>query len=624
MSKKKLFKELHNLPPRLRKHEANKPPGITEKYGCTWNSKNQLCDFTITGIYYYTIKFPDSSRKIISILELKKKDKITLCEIPISEVNAENIAPYLPTDYFYSVSEKIFNREFKKIILYSLFGKEPQEYQMLEQGYNRVEASDSNNSKMIFCLGNKTINMSDDDAVINDSKMALKPYDNNANCIGTILRMINMSDTFAMLLIAVLAAFSKTLFAEDAGFTAYVYGDTSCGKTTAANFFTNIFASEDNVMSLSSEKKEIHKLSGFRHIPIVVDDLNKTASSRIRNSNEEKISAFIQKNEGIGNSIYKGINGRSNHVAFLTAEYIIKNESTINRCLLIHIIEALTQSQFDFLAENQPKYIAFVIDYIEWICRYYEKVKLKAQNEFKLPVTSGEQDKNIVTSVSRLQNTKRILDVTLSVFKMFMTEHHKIDDKKIAQYINCCQRCIDDCIYDTSEYLKKLKTDEKIGCNYVNILSGMLLDREYSPVTNKVDKYSKTLKFYNSTGIIGKGCFYYDGEYICVRGNVLLQWLRQEMKLEEEPKLTVVTKQLEHHGLLKRVGGENTSYLYVEGIKKYKHYFINTDRLVEIKRENQREMYEATKISGYYYYDVKWTDKYKDPNNRFNPHHFAF
>ena len=418
MSKKKLFKELHNLPPRLRKHEANKPPGITEKYGCTWNSKNQLCDFTITGIYYYTIIFPGGSRQIIVILELQKNAKITLCEVPISEVNTENIAPYLPTDYFYSVSEKIFNREFKKIILYSLFGKEPQEYQMLEQRYNRVVSSDSNNSKMIFCLGNKTINMSDDDAVINDLKMILKPYDNNANCIGTILRMINMSDTFAMLLIAVLAAFSKTLFAEDAGFTAYVYGDTSCGKTTAANFFTNIFASEDNVMSLSSEKKEIHKLSGFRHIPIVVDDLNKTASSRIRNSNEEKISAFIQKNEGIGNSIYKGINGRSNHVAFLTAEYIIKNESTINRCLLINIIEALTQSQFDFLAENQPKYIAFVIDYIEWICRNYEKVKLKAQNEVKLPATSDEQDKDKIihyyiipesVKLSKVQNGKQDL-----------------------------------------------------------------------------------------------------------------------------------------------------------------------------------------------------------------------
>ena len=502
MIKKILFKELHNLPPGLRKHEANKPLGITEKYGCTWNSKNQLCDFTITGIYYYTIIFPGGSRQIIVILELQKNGRITLCEVPISEVNTENIAPYLPTDYFYSVSEKIFNREFKKIILYSLFGKEPQEYQMLEQGYNRVEASDSNNSKMIFCLGNKSINMSDDDAVINDSKMALKPYDNNANCIGTILRMINMSDTFAMLLIAVLAAFSKTLFAEDAGFTAYVYGDTSCGKTTATNFFTNIFASEDNVMSLSSEKKEIHKLSVFRHIPIVVDDLNKTASSRIRNSNEEKISAFIQKNEGIGNSIYKGINGRSNHVAFLTAEYIIKNESTINRCLLIHIIEALTQSQFDFLAENQPKYIAFVIDYIEWICRNYEKVKLKAQNEFKLLATSGDQDKNIVTTVKRLQNTKRILDVTLSVFKLFMTEHHKIDDKKIDKYIQNCQRAINDCIYDTSEHLKSFIENEKIGCDYVDTLCNRLLCRFDSPVTNKKKDYSETLKNFRKYGVI--------------------------------------------------------------------------------------------------------------------------
>ena len=494
---------------------------------------------------------------------------------------------------------------------------------MLEQGYNRVEASDSNNSKMIFCLGNKTINMSDDDAVINDSKMALKPYDNNANCIGTILRMINMSDTFAMLLIAVLAAFSKTLFAEDAGFTAYVYGDTSCGKTTAANFFTNIFASEDNVMSLSSEKKEIHKLSGFRHIPIVVDDLNKTASSRIRNSNEEKISAFIQKNEGIGNSIYKGINGRSNHVAFLTAEYIIKNESTINRCLLIHIIEALTQSQFDFLAENQPKYIAFVIDYIEWICRNYEKVKLKAQNEFKLPVTSGEQDKNIVTTVKRLQNTKRILDVTLSVFKLFMTEHHKIDDKKIDKYIQNCQRAINDCIYDTSEHLKSFIENEKIGCDYVDTLCNRLLCRFDSPVTNKKKDYSETLKNFRKYGvIINDYCFYYDGTYVCVRGKVLVQWLWKEMKLEEVPPLPKVIKQLKYHGLLKIVGGENTSNLYINGKKPYKHYFIITDRLVEIWRECHKPYIDANLCSPYF--DLKWTDEYKDPNRTFNPHPFAF
>ena len=613
MSKKILFKELHNLPSGLRKHEAHKPPGITEKDGCIWNTKNRLCDFTITGIYYYTIKFPDSSRKIIVILELQKNAKITLCEVPISEVNTENIAPYLPTDYFYSVSEKIFNREFKKIILYSLFGKEPQEYQMLEQGYNRVVSSDSNNSKMIFCLGNKTINMSDDDAVINDSKMILKPYDNNANCIGTILRMINMSDTFAMLLIAVLAAFSKTLFAEGAGFTAYVYGDTSCGKTTATNFFTNIFAGEDNVMSLSSEKKEIHKLSGFRHIPVVVDDLNKTASSRITNSNEAKISDFIHKNEGSGNSIYKGFNGRLNHVAFLTAEYIIKNESTINRCVLVNMREALKQDNFDFLAESKPKYISFIVDYIEWICKNYEQVKFKAENEFKLPSTGGEQDKNIVTSVSRIKNTKRILDVTLSIFKQFMTEHLKIDDKKLYKYINICQMSINDCIYNTSNRVEKVK---ECGREYVNVLCRQLLSSFYSPVTRNKEYYFKTVKCFNKYGIIKKYCFYYDGTYICVKGKILVEWLREQMKLEDTPPLGAVIKQLKYHGLIRIVGGENTSTLYVDARPKKRHYFINADRLVEIDRGDNNITDRNVR-----YYSLTWTNKYSNPESKnYHPH----
>ena len=617
-----MFKEINKPFPGLIKYELLKPPGITEKDGCIWNSKNRLCDFTITGIYYYSLKLPDSSQKIMVILELQKNGKITLCELPISEVNIENIIPYLPPDHLYYVSERILNREIKKIIVFSLFGKEPQEFRELKQGYNRVESSDTNNSKMIFCLGNKTINVSDDDMVINDSKMVLKPYDTNANYTGMILRLINMSDTFAMLLIAVLAAYTKPLFAEKSGFTNYVYGETSCGKTTVTNFFTNIFAGEDNIMSLSSEKKEINKLAGYRHIPIVVDDLNKTASSRNRNSNEEKVSVFIQKNEGSGNSVYKGFNGRLNHAAFLTAEYVIKNESTINRCVLIHIKEALTQSQFDFLAENQPKYISFIVDYIGWICRNYEKIKLKAENELKLPSVSSEQDKNTVTYVSRVQKTKRILDVTLSVFKLFMTEHLKIDNMKIDKYINCCQMAINDCIYDTSEHLKSFINDEKIGCNYVNLLFERLLDGYSSPVTNRAEYYFKTLKNFRKYGIIKKYCFYYDGTYICVRGKVLVQWLKEQMKLEETPPLGDVIKQLKYHGLLKIVGGENTSYLYIGKKQKYKHYFINVDRLVEIKRENLRPYHEANLFNEYL--DLTWTDKYSDPNKTFNPHPFGF
>ena len=588
-----------------------RPPEITEKDGCTWNSKNRICDFTITGIYYYSRKLPDSSEEIVVILELQRNGKTTLCEVPISEVNKENIAPYLPPDHFYSVSRKIFNMDLKKIIISSLFGKECQQFKVLEQGYNHIESPYSKNPKTIFCLGNRTINMSDDDAVINDSKMMLKPCDVNINYAGIILRLIKMSDTFAVLLIAVLAAHTKPLFAEKSGFANYVYGQTSCGKTTTTNFFTNIFDGEDNIMSLSSDKKEIRKLSGCRHIPAVVDDLNKTSSSRNRNSNEAKISDFIQQNEGSGNSVYKGFNGRLNHVAFITAEYIIKNESTINRCLLIQIKEALKQSEFDFLAENQPKYISFLVDYIEWICKNYEQVKLKALNESEQWSINNEQDKNKISTVARLQNTKRILDVTLSIFKLFMTEHLKLDDKKIDKYINICQMSINECVYDTSEHLKK---DEEIDCNYVKVLCERLLSSFYSPVTSSETLYFKKLKIFHKLGIVKNYCFYYDGTYICVRGKVLVQWLKEQMELEEAPPLKAVAKQLEYHGLLKKVGGENTSYLYVDGNPKYKHYFINVDRLVEIEREYMKSNYETTQISSYYYYDLEWTDRYKKPN----------
>ena len=157
---------------------------------------------------------------------------------------------------------------------------------------------------------------------------------------------------------------------------------------------------------------------------------------------------------------------------------------------------------------------------------------------------------------------------------------------------------------------------------YVNLLFERLLDGYSSPVTNRAEYYFKTLKNFRKYGIIKKYCFYYDGTYICVRGKVLVQWLKEQMKLEETPPLGDVIKQLKYHGLLKIVGGENTSYLYIGEKQKYKHYFINVDRLVEIKRENLRPYHEANLFNEYF--DLKWTDKYSDPNKTFNPHPFDF
>ena len=110
--------------------------------------------------------------------------------------------------------------------------------------------------------------------------------------------------------------------------------------------------------------------------------------------------------------------------------------------------------------------------------------------------------------------------------------------------------------------------------------------------------------------------FYYDGTYICVRGKVLVQWLRQEMNLEEAPPLGDVIKQLKYHGLLKIVGGENTSTLYVDARPKKRHYFINADRLVEIDRGDNNITDRNVR-----YYSLTWTNKYSNPKSKnYHPH----
>ena len=86
------------------------------------------------------------------------------------------------------------------------------------------------------------------------------------------------------------------------------------------------------------------------------------------------------------------------------------------------------------------------------------------------------------------------------------------------------------------------------------------------------------------------------------------------MKLEEAPPLGAVIKQLKYHGLLKIVGGENTSTLYVNAKTKKKHYFINADRLVEIDRGDDNKTGNETDCNNVRYYSLDWTNKYSDPD----------
>ena len=101
-----------------------------------------------------------------------------------------------------------------------------------------------------------------------------------------------------------------------------------------------------------------------------------------------------------------------------------------------------------------------------------------------------------------------------------------------------------------------------------------------------------------------------------VKGKILVEWLREQMELEDTPPLGAVIKQLKYHGLIRIVGGENTSTLYVDARPKKRHYFINADRLVEIDRGDNNITDRNVR-----YYSLTWTNKYSNPESKnYHPH----
>ena len=82
-------------------------------------------------------------------------------------------------------------------------------------------------------------------------------------------------------------------------------------------------------------------------------------------------------NQSSGNCHYKDIKVKLDNIAIVTAEYVIKNNSTVNRCLLVQLENAFDSNELTILKKEHGKYIAFLKDFILWLCRNYEKYPVK-------------------------------------------------------------------------------------------------------------------------------------------------------------------------------------------------------------------------------------------------------
>lgn len=353
-------------------------PKLPQEYilkdGCYYNSKGKITEWSITQLEFYsTINTQHICTKYVRFhIKLAEQDKTYSFDCPLAlAIEGKALDIFFDYQIYALCSDNLFSKFISSVVKLSVFGQTPEDNYAIDQGYLKLQ-----NGKIVFGLGDEVVNASDEDPAISESTIKLKKSDNSGDFISYLDKLINSVSFPSAAFIASLVAYVKPMFEnelDEYGFTIYIYADSGLGKTEFSKLLSDIFEDHDNIVSLSSDKYAIKKAAKLKDSLIVIDDLNRTVSSRIRNSNEAKLCDFIQMNQSSGNCHYKDIEVKLDNIAIVTAEYVIKNNSTINRCLLVQLENAFDSDELTLLKKEHGKYIAFLKDFILWLCRNYEK-----------------------------------------------------------------------------------------------------------------------------------------------------------------------------------------------------------------------------------------------------------
>ena len=261
-------------------------------------------------------------------------------------------------------------------------------------------------------------------------------------------------------------------------FSVYYYGSTGCGKTETIKLMTGIFEGNENIVSLSSDKETLYKLSCFKETNVMIDDLNKTDSNRIREANEYKVSNILQQKSSSGMIKYKSEDARITSTIFITAEYPLKNHSTINRCIIAEAPE-IDMNKLTWLQETQSQYVEFVIDFIEWICNNFTSLTECVRKYIPLCNSDKNIDEHAYSGTKRIMRTELILNVTRMLLMKFFTDDFGIVKNEADSFneifkhsINCCISLKISFISSLqSEFLVRKKGKYILNCDLMKIFN---------------------------------------------------------------------------------------------------------------------------------------------------------
>lgn len=509
------------------------------------------------------------------------KENNTVVEIPLNELKTSKLSRYIPSDFiFYMGTEKFQEKFIRNKIFQDIKDMPVEEVYLLKQGHNVA------GSRHIFCLGNCIVNPVDSPGLTYRtlSDKNLKTYSGGESYMHWIDKFYNLDkDIMPSLLLSVISAVIIPLLKEagiDNMFVAYIYGETGKGKSTYSKLLTEVYDNTNNHLTLSSDITGIREMMvQIKDFVMLADDLNLSGSSRVKASKESKISEIIQQAANGDLVKYKGEESYFEGLLFVTAEYVLKNESTNNRCILLEIKEQMNTETVGYLKENQGMYVEFLKDFIRYVYDGFEQNVKRIKDLSAVISVKKSNCRDAYAGITRIERTEKILMIALGILEDFFRTKLKLTDDIIKNYNKIFVNSIRNCIDVTKEYVRK--ENAVTGREYIDNI--IYLIEESIGYDYKIDKYiAKSYEKYKKKRKNREKCYFfaYNG-CLCFRGDDIENYFKNLYDFEYSVSKKAISSQLKYYGLLKTKGGEysfpcqadnsNTRYyhIYIENLAHF-------------------------------------------------------
>ena len=497
--------------------------------------------------------------------------------VPLKEANSKNILTYLPDNYIIRYDSSAKQHAYMRQIISEAQKSDVPCYDMIKQGYNIGPKGE-----LLYGLGDIIIGShSSQCRVWNPNGLrAHRGLIRGTSCVELfdwVYAWTKHAEHLTALLIVALSPFVypilKELSPQSEALNAYLVGKTGSGKTSFATLLTDLFQGREYSYSLIANKDAFYKLVKYRsHIPILIDDLNKSASNDNNYKKIGKLSELIQTKSSATGSFTDDVSGEDlkKISLIITAEEALRAPSSMNRCVVIKFPDSLDTS---LLTEMQENNLFPVLVYMltSWICNSRNEICKSIANELlnmKLDLPYESITSSGEARIGMSYKTMLITQSVLMEFMRFCIQGKEADySNKYHKLKNRLTQGITEAVRTTKEASRSLEDNEALQF-LVNLF-------KYDP--DKVIAKSTEEYFGSDDKLIFcfRGIYYF-------RGPKMQQYLKSHFYAISSTKFA---RELKKEGILKaRETDKDNSYTLPKELrKKYnddlRYYRIRADAL---------------------------------------------